>query len=87
MEIFGLISTALAVVGVIANNRKLRWCFLLWMVSNAITLVIHTRAGIWSLALRDVIFLVLAVEGWIRWGAKFRDGIYEDGYCGQSSRG
>lgn len=68
IEIIGTISTVLAIVGVLANNRRLRWCFLLWMVSNAMSLVIHANAGIWSLAGRDAVFLVLAVEGWIRWG-------------------
>ena len=69
IELFGTISTVFAVVGVMANNRRLRWCFLLWMVSNSLSLLIHAYAGIWSLLARDAIFLVLAVEGWIRWGA------------------
>jgi len=69
IELFGTISTVLAIVGVLANNRCLRWCFLVWMVSNALSMVIHARARIRSLTVRDAIFLVLAIEGWIRWGA------------------
>ena len=68
MEFIGIISTMLAVIGVLANNRRLRWCFLVWMVSNALSMVIHSRARIRSLTARDAIFLVLAIEGWIRWG-------------------
>lgn len=68
IEAIGLVTTALAVIGVLVNNRRLRWCFLVWLVSNALSLAIHAQAGIWSLALRDAIFMVLAVEGWIRWG-------------------
>ena len=68
IELFGTISTVLAVIGVLANNRRLRWCFLVWMVSNALSMVIHSRARIWSLTARDAIFLVLAIEGWIMWG-------------------
>lgn len=70
IEIIGTFTTILAVVGVLANNRRLRWCFLLWMVSNALSLAIHAHAAIWSLAARDAIFLVLAVEGWVKWGKK-----------------
>jgi len=70
VEIFGIISTTLAVIGVLANNRRLRWCFLVWMVSNGLSLAIHAQAAIWSLLARDAIFLVLAVEGWIKWGKK-----------------
>jgi nicotinamide riboside transporter PnuC len=73
IEIFGLISTVIAVTGVLGNNRRRRWCFMMWLVSNAISAVIHIYSGIWSLALRDVIFFILAAEGWILWGKKILD--------------
>ena len=68
IEIIGTIATILAVGGVLMNNRRLRVCFLIWMVSNALTAGIHAHSGIWSLLARDAIFFVLAIEGWIRWG-------------------
>jgi len=68
IEIIGMLATILAVVGVLTNNRRIRVCFLLWMVSNALTGAIHAYAGIWSLLIRDVIFFVLAIEGWFKWG-------------------
>lgn len=68
LEIIGTIATVLAVTGVVLNNRRLRCCFLLFLLSNSGSLIIHAQTGIWSLVARDVIFLVLAVEGWIRWG-------------------
>lgn len=70
IELVGLLATALAIVGVVANNRRKRVCFVLWLFSNAMTLAIHVHAGIWSLAVRDAIFLVLAVEGLILWRKK-----------------
>jgi len=45
-----------------------RECFLLWMVSNLATLIIHYRAKLWGLAVRDLVFLVLAIAGWFMWG-------------------
>jgi nicotinamide riboside transporter PnuC len=69
-EIIGLVATVLAVIGVIANNRRLRVCFLLWLASNALTAGIHAHAEIWSLLLRDTVFFILAIEGWIKWGRK-----------------
>lgn len=69
IETFGIISTILAVSGVILNNRKLIGCFYLWIVSNLITLIIHADAGIWSLAIRDLIFLGLAFEGLYKWNS------------------
>ncbi|MCJ7483904.1 MAG: nicotinamide mononucleotide transporter family protein [Thermodesulfovibrionales bacterium] len=70
IEIIGIVTTALAVAGVLTNNRKLRVCFLLWMVSNALTAGIHAYLGIYSLLVRDVIFFILAIEGWFKWGKK-----------------
>jgi len=70
IEIIGFVSTVIAVWGVLANNRKQRWCFLLWMVSNAMSMAIHIDAGIWSLVGRDAAFLILAVEGWFLWGKR-----------------
>ena len=68
IELIGTIATILAIAGVICNNRRLRVCFLIWFVSNAISLAIHAQVGVWSLTARDAIFLILAVEGWIKWG-------------------
>ena len=69
-EIIGTISGALAITGVLMNNRKLRGCFLVWMLSNSVSLGLHVDAGLYSLAVRDAVFLVLAVEGWIMWSRK-----------------
>ena len=68
MELIGIIATILAVTGVITNNRRLRVCFLIWLVSNTLMLGIHAYSGIWSLVGRDIIFIILAIEGWKKWG-------------------
>lgn len=60
-------ATAIAVLGVVANNRRYRSCFILWILSNAATAFIHLHQHIYSLAARDVIFLLLAIEGLYLW--------------------
>jgi len=65
--IVGGIATVGAVVGVVLNNRRLSSCFIVWLVSNTLTAAVHADAGLWTLLARDVIFLVLAVEGLWRW--------------------
>jgi len=67
-ELIGIIVLILGVAGVLFNNRRLRMCFILWMVSNALSAGIHACAGMWSLMARDAVFFVLAIEGWIKWG-------------------
>ena len=70
IELIGTLATIGAIIGVIANNRRLRWCFLIWFVTNAASLGIHVYVCVWSMAARDAVFMALAVDGWIRWGKK-----------------
>lgn len=72
IELFAGFGSLLAIVGVVANNHRLRWCFLLWMASNSIAIVVHGINGPIAYVGRDIIFLILAVTGWIKWGAKRR---------------
>jgi len=67
IQALGLIAGTLGVLGVVLNNRKLIACFALWLVSNGISCGIHVHAGLWTLALRDAVFFVLALDGWRRW--------------------
>lgn len=68
-EAIGWAATVVAIVGVVANNKRLRWCFLVWMVSNAISAGLHLAAGMWALTVRDAAFFVLAIYGWHAWAS------------------
>jgi nicotinamide riboside transporter PnuC len=67
IEIFGWSATAVALMGVWMNNKRRRACFALWLVSNAMTFVIHAVMGMWPLAARDGAFFVMAIHGWWLW--------------------
>jgi nicotinamide riboside transporter PnuC len=67
IETIGYISMTLAVAGVVFNNYKMAVCFKIWIVSNLLSLILHASLGIWSLAARDFIFLLLAVHGIFKW--------------------
>lgn len=70
LEVVGLTSTVIAVAGTVLNNRRRRECFYLWLVSNSMTLCVHLAAGLFSLAARDAIFFLLAVQGLRSWTAQ-----------------
>lgn len=70
LEIIGTLALILGVLGAILNNRKLRICFLIWMVSNTLSASIHISVGVWSMLIRDIVFFILVVEGWFKWGKK-----------------
>jgi nicotinamide riboside transporter PnuC len=67
IQIIGLLAGILGIAGVLLNNRKLIGCFPIWIASNALSGGLHVYAGLWTLALRDLVFLCLAVDGWRRW--------------------
>jgi len=67
LELFGTIAMVLAVAGVLANNRRMICCFYIWCVSNVISAAIHYQLGSMSLMIRDLVFIVLAIEGIYKW--------------------
>jgi len=70
MELLGIVATVLAIAGVLLNNRLNRACFILWLISNGMSCLIHAVIGCWSLTVRDAIFFVLAIQGYVLWGKK-----------------
>lgn len=62
--------TAVSVVGVLLNNRRLRSCFLVWLASNAASFGLHAAAGMTGLAVRDAAFFALAIQGYVLWGRR-----------------
>lgn len=64
---FELLATGLAVSGCWLNNRRRRVCFVVWIASNLICMVLHFSAGLGGLVVRDVLFSILAVHGWYCW--------------------
>jgi len=72
IEIIGTAVTVIAVAGVLLNNARRRACFLVWTISNSVSLAVHLMISppLYSLAVRDAIFLALAIAGWIQWGRR-----------------
>lgn len=67
-EILGTLALILGVTGCLLNNRKLRICFIVWLISNALNGIVHVRVDVWSLLVRDVVFSILVIEGYVKWG-------------------
>lgn len=67
LEFIGIVTTVIAVVGVLFNHNYNKCCFSLWLVSNSLSAFIHLCDQRYSLVLRDLIFFVLAVHGLYKW--------------------
>lgn len=73
IELIGTVSMVLGIVGVIFNNRKMMICFYFWLVSNGLSAYIHLSGEVYSLFVRDLIYLILAIEGLLKWRNKSAD--------------
>ncbi len=69
IQLLGLVGSAFAIAGVLLNNRMRIECFYLWLVSNSLCACVHAYTGLWTLVIRDVVFLMLAVQGLRHWRA------------------
>ena len=72
-EILGTIAMLLAIIGVVLNNHKLISCFYLFLVSNSICLYLHFNVQIWSMCIRDIVFIILGFHGLYKWSRKPED--------------
>ncbi len=59
--------TVAAIVGVIANIKKKRWCFFVWTVTNGLWMVVNIIIGLYSAAFLFGVYFVLAIWGIIEW--------------------
>jgi len=62
---FGL--TILSIIGVVANIHHKRWCFAVWMFTNAAWAVVDFAYGIYSQSLLQMVYFGLAVWGYWKW--------------------
>jgi nicotinamide riboside transporter PnuC len=73
IEFIGAMTALIAFCGVWLNNRKRRACFVFFLVSNTLSLLIHLHAGfienaqVKMVCVRDIGFIYLAVEGLWLW--------------------
>jgi len=69
IETLGAVALVIAVIGVFLNNAKMRACFVVWWFSNSLGIFIHLAAAtpLYTMALKDAGFLVLAIVGYFQW--------------------
>ena len=65
---FSWIITVASIIGGAANSCKKRWGFAIWMVTNAFWFTYDVYHGLYSQAALYVVYFILAVVGFIRWG-------------------
>lgn len=59
--------TIASIIGTIANIKKKSWCFITWVITNFIWMIIDFRAGLYAQAFLFFIYVLLAIWGLIEW--------------------
>ena len=62
--------TAASIVGVLANNNRKRWGFMVWIFTNGLCVAYSIHKGSPAQAVKYAVFAALAVDGFRRWGVK-----------------
>lgn len=67
MDKFAFLVTAASIVGTCANSLQKKWCFYVWMVTNAFWCVYNFIAGQYAQALLYMFNFVMCVVGIAKW--------------------
>ena len=59
---------AASLVGTIANIKKRRWCFAVWMFTNATWAIYDWSIGAHGQGTLQFVYFLLAIWGWFSWG-------------------
>lgn len=65
---FAWAATVIALAGTVLNCKKVRLCFLLWLLTNAMWLAWDIAHGLPSRAILDAVQFALAGWGYYEWG-------------------
>ena len=67
MTLISWLFALIALIGVVLNIQKLRYCFYLWIVSNAGNAIYAASKEAWSLAALFIVYFALSIWGVIKW--------------------
>lgn len=63
-------AVGLSILGKIANNKRRRWCFIIWIIGDSLWVAYDLYLEVYSQAALMFVYLCLAVWGWYEWGKK-----------------
>ncbi len=77
MNIFPYFVTAASIIGTVANSLQKRWCFYIWLCTNAFWCVYNAANGSYAQAALYAFNFAMAVLGLIKWRRNSESGILD----------
>lgn len=72
MIIFTWLITIASIIGTVANIYKKKWCFIVWIFTNALWCVIDFIMGMYAQSFLFFVYFLLAVWGIIQWSKEVK---------------
>lgn len=66
MDLTWLITIA-SLIGTVANIYKKSWCFLIWLCTNTLWMIVDIRHGLYAQAVLFFVYILLSIWGLIQW--------------------
>lgn len=73
MNIFPYIVTAASIIGTVANSLQKRWCFYIWLLTNAFWCAFNAAGGSYAQSLLYAFNFAMAILGLIKWKRSRKD--------------
>lgn len=64
---FTILITIASLIGTIANVYKKRWCFIIWLFTNAFWCGYDFYKGLYSQSVLFLIYFIISIIGIIKW--------------------
>jgi len=66
-DVFYWVISFFSILGVWLNIKKVKYCFVIWMFTNACWMIIDFIQGIHAQAFLFMVYFILAVKGFYDW--------------------
>ena len=67
MNYISYIFTFAAIIGTVANSLQKRWCFYIWLCTNAFWVVFNILNGSYAQAILYLFNFIMAIVGLTKW--------------------
>ncbi len=70
VEYLAYLVTAVSIIGTVANSFGKRWCFYIWLCTNAFWIVFNAVNGSYAQSLLYCFNFIMAIVGLCKWKKK-----------------
>ena len=78
MKMIPYIVTAASIIGTVANSFQKRWCFYIWLCTNAFWCIYNAASGSYAQSMLYAFNFAMAILGLVKWKRNRKDMEHEN---------